>query len=337
MHAFILFVIIQSLHAFPFKRKMHRLLFVKNGGSEKLQERPFYHPKPNYETIERDTTDNDNSASSNMEEVKENLKYGFNYALQKLSIGQKELNVTSFFTDSAHVTHIYFKHLLHGVEIHNHHAAIHVRRKQVLAFSSSFNQPNHLKKRDATIYPASNIITDKDAIEICKNELEIENCIAVSQKYIEIPSGSLIFTHVVKCRSFLNSVQAYVDGVNGQIVHIDDFISSASYKVVDFKNSKPLTFTVAENPFLKNASPKGWHSAKGEFTETQGNNARVYAVSRKENKRYFSQGGQNLEFLHNFEPNDLPTQGSNRDVSITNLFYICNMMHDLSFQYVFFN
>jgi extracellular elastinolytic metalloproteinase len=267
------------------------------------------------------------------------VQYGFNYTLDKLQLASDDLNITSYFTDNANITHIYFKHMIHGIEVSNHHAAIHLKNSlQVIAFSSSFNYAEEasLHKRSMIIHPAATIVTDEKALDIAKSEFNINRCWILPKKYVEVPSGSLVFAHVVECKDDRNYIQAFIDGLTGQIVQVIDFISSATYRVVPFTQVSPLNdLETTKDPAIQNASPFGWHKSTREFTSSQGNNARVYSVVRPENRRHFSEGGGDLKFENEFNPVVAPTEGTNRDLSITNLFYVINMMHDLSYQVVY--
>lgn len=87
------------------------------------------------------------------------------------------------------------------------------------------------------------------------------------------------------------------------------------------------------------ASPFGWHDTNGvsgaEFTITRGNN--VYAHLDEAGNNIFGyspEGGAQLNF--NF-PLDMLNKTANtyRDASVTNLFYISNIMHDIWYQYGF--
>lgn len=91
------------------------------------------------------------------------------------------------------------------------------------------------------------------------------------------------------------------------------------YRAVPLSSVNPVSDSrTMIDPDDKNASPHGWHQASVSFTNTQGNNARVFTVGEG-NKRYFAEGGKNLHFLSGFETNKSPKD--NRDASITNLFY----------------
>ena len=107
--------------------------------------------------------------------------------------------------------------------------------------------------------------------------------------------------------------------IKGQIVHVIDYISSAAYRAVPLNSVDPVSDTTTIiDPNDKNASPYGWHESSASFTNTQGNNARVYVIE-KGNKRYFADGGKSLEFLAGFQKEKSPQE--NRDASIVNLFY----------------
>ena len=115
-----------------------------------------------------------------------------------------------------------------------------------------------------------------------------------------------------------------------------DFVSPASYKVVPFQKTNPTKdISVIKDPAVPKSSPKGWHQSTKSFTVTQGNNAKVYSVVRPGGRRYFADGGESLDFVKNIDFSKAPTEGSNKDAAIINLFYAVNMMHDLSSEYGF--
>ena len=134
----------------------------------------------------------------------------------------------------------------------------------------------------------------------------------------------------------------------GQIVHVVDFISSATYKVVPLSKTDPVQdLAIVKDPHLVKASPYGWHNGTETSTSTQGNNARVYTVIHPGAKKYFTDGGKDLQFTPSPDFSKGPTEGANRDASVTNLFYgeftiafnfihlVVNMMHDLAYAYGF--
>ncbi len=121
------------------------------------------------------------------------------------------------------------------------------------------------------------------------------------------------------------------------------FNDGSSYNVVSLPTPSPNhgPFELLSEPYAPNASPFGWHDVNGiegpEFTITRGNN--VWAREDDEGDGfqtgydYSPDGGSQLNF--NFEANLEEQPVEYMDVSITNLFYINNMMHDIWYQYGF--
>jgi hypothetical protein len=88
------------------------------------------------------------------------------------------------------------------------------------------------------------------------------------------------------------------------------------------------------------ASPFGWHDTDGvlgaEYTITRGNNVYAQLDDDKDNGTfgYSPDGGSDLNFNFTLDL-DGKSPDSYKDVSITNLFYVNNVMHDIWYQYGF--
>ncbi|UPS92866.1 T9SS-dependent M36 family metallopeptidase [Bizionia sp. M204] len=96
--------------------------------------------------------------------------------------------------------------------------------------------------------------------------------------------------------------------------------------------------TLLVEPANLNASPYGWHDTNGlagaEFNVTRGNN--VWAMEDRDGNDgigYSPNGSASLNFDFPLDINQEPEGYQN--VSITNLFYINNVMHDIWYQYGF--
>lgn len=96
--------------------------------------------------------------------------------------------------------------------------------------------------------------------------------------------------------------------------------------------------TLEVNPYDSLASPYGWHDINGaagaEYTITRGNNAHAYEDRNDNNAPGYSPDGTaalNFDFPLNL--NQAPT--AYEDVSITNLFYWNNLVHDIWYHYGF--
>ncbi len=160
------------------------------------------------------------------------------------------------------------------------------------------------------------------------------------------------------------------DAIDGEIININDWIihcefdsndqkynysdldflassksveDGSSYRVFPLPTESPNhgSYVLVSEPANDIASPFGWHDINGvngpEYTITRGNN--VWAREDTEGDGgmsgldYSPDGGDALNF--DFELDfDQPPVGY-QDASITNLFYVNNMMHDIWYQYGF--
>ena len=94
---------------------------------------------------------------------------------------------------------------------------------------------------------------------------------------------------------------------------------------------------IVVNPADPLASPFGWHDTNGapgpEYTYTRGNN--VYAFDDRNDDDLppttpFPNAGASLNFNYPYDINNEPLD--NLDAAITNLFYVNNMMHDITYR-----
>jgi len=98
------------------------------------------------------------------------------------------------------------------------------------------------------------------------------------------------------------------------------------------------TNTIVSSPQNLDASPFGWHDVDGvlgaDFTITRGNNVYAFEDIDADNTVGVSpDGGSDLifDFPYDFSTSPL----NNIDASTTNLFYWCNIIHDVLYQYGF--
>lgn len=127
-------------------------------------------------------------------------------------------------------------------------------------------------------------------------------------------------------------------------------VTNASYNVIPFpaENKNVTGPTVENNPWLKagtgnNAITNGWHyDGTTDYDITRGNNVYAYTDVSATN----TPGGANVTststtaiptLTFNFAPNfsQDPSNSSNQNFALTNLFYWNNMMHDVFYQYGF--
>ena len=166
---------------------------------------------------------------------------------------------------------------------------------------------------------------------------------------VDAVNGQVIDTNdwIVKC-SFGDGNHAGHANHNSKKTEIVDLFKSSSSMMVDGSsynvfpiptespNHGPIQLITEPADLV--ASPFGWHDTNGatgaEFTITRGNN--VYAqedVDGNDATGFSPNGGATLSF--NFPFNDNQAPSGFQDVSITNLFYMNNIMHDVWYQYGF--
>lgn len=89
--------------------------------------------------------------------------------------------------------------------------------------------------------------------------------------------------------------------------------------------------SVLANPSDNTASPYGWHDDNGatgaEYTITRGNNVYAYEDANNDNQPGYSPNNASLIFNYPIDLTQAPLV--NQDASLTNLFYVCNRIHDV--------
>ncbi len=118
--------------------------------------------------------------------------------------------------------------------------------------------------------------------------------------------------------------------------------ATGSYNVFPLPTESPAHGgrEIVVNPADLTASPFGWHDTNGaagaEYTYTRGNNVWAYDDRNDDNvgtAAESAQGGAGLNFNFPFDPNGEPLD--NLNAAVTNLFYMNNMVHDISYRYGF--
>lgn len=118
--------------------------------------------------------------------------------------------------------------------------------------------------------------------------------------------------------------------------------ADATYRVFALPTESPAhgSHVLVTNPHDPQASPWGWHDVDGadgaEYTYTRGNNVWAFEDSANDNEGSpdeSADGGANLVFDFPFNP-DLEPEG-NLEAAVTNLFYMNNMIHDITYRFGF--
>lgn len=117
--------------------------------------------------------------------------------------------------------------------------------------------------------------------------------------------------------------------------------ANSAYRVFALPSESPVhgPHVLVTDPHDTLASPFGWHDTNGapgpEYTITRGNNVHAYLDIDGSNRSRGDEpnGGIDLVFDYPFDPAFEPAQM--RNTAVTNLFYMNNMMHDITYRYGF--
>ncbi|CAE6432350.1 unnamed protein product [Rhizoctonia solani] len=137
-------------------------------------------------------------------------------------------------------------------------------------------------------------------------------------KAAELLTGAIYNSHPIELQYFIK------DTCRGALmIHLQ-------YRVTPF-TSQDLTdtgFTTVTDPFDKVSSPNGWHQYNTTATtSTSGNNAVAYTGSTSITT---SQTNPTNIYNYVYNPDIGATVGTNPDAARVNVFYIINMLHDLT-------
>ncbi|MBX2980594.1 MAG: T9SS-dependent M36 family metallopeptidase [Flavobacteriales bacterium] len=163
---------------------------------------------------------------------------------------------------------------------------------------------------------------------------------------VDANDGSILHStdHIVHCShtpdQFTRPYSAWDELVRAPAPPAPMPMDGAGYRVFPFPTESPShgDHVLVLDPSDATASPFGWHNTTGsptpQYTITRGNN--VYAYEDLANNNfpgYSPSGGPTLLFDFAYTPPQAPVDYL--DASITNLFYTCNVLHDVLYRYGF--
>lgn len=115
---------------------------------------------------------------------------------------------------------------------------------------------------------------------------------------------------------------------------------TAQYRVLPLPVESPLhgPFQLLNDPSEPVPSPYGWHDTNGaagaEFTITRGNNVYAYEDANNDDLPGYSPDGGALQ-IFNYPYNPDSSNAYQQNASLTNLFYMNNKLHDVTFMHGF--
>ncbi|KAH6602141.1 hypothetical protein BASA61_001387 [Batrachochytrium salamandrivorans] len=286
---------------------------------------PFHFPKSVYEN-------NPYSGTVSFSPSKENdVKTATDYISKKLKLGADDFKVFNSFTDPSGVTHVYGAHMTNGFRIANHQASIHVKNGQVTSFSSSFGTAQHFSKSDLAVSAPKATLDFEKASATASAQLGIPvySEFKHALEYVEQPDGKIVYAYKLQLRNdpLTKWVQVWCHADTGKVIQAVDFAHKASYKVIPVpRRDATEGFSMVANPEFKGSSPNGWTAGKA----TGGNNV-VTSDTRGKTTSSTSDG----VFDTKFNGDDEPSTDDNIAASAVNLFYVSNLMHDITYQYGF--
>ena len=282
---------------------------VLNGQED--EDLPFFYPEPEMQTFTP-------QGGSNLVAISDNefLNIATKELSAKLGVPESELKISNFNKDKSGVAHVYVNQVLDGIQVENHHAAIHITASgEILAQSNSFskNTASRLKK---PADPSKMIVSlaDAEAIASAKFGLPRDDQPATTA-YLQTKDGKLALVHKFQLRddAKLKWYSVMVDANTGEVHSATNYYNFASYRVLALPKVNPTEeFEVLIDPQNTKASAKGWSVG----TQTTGNNVDSHIGS------YRVEGGAALKFEPVWNASEEPTSQSNKNAAIVNNFYV---------------
>ncbi|KAK5667536.1 hypothetical protein QVD99_006125 [Batrachochytrium dendrobatidis] len=289
---------------------------------------PFYFPESTYQQIPYDHSFS-LMAPSNTDPV----KTGVAYLCDKLNLAPNEFKVYNNFTDSAGVTHVYGAHLVNGVSVANHQAAVHIQDGQIISYSTSFGTESHFAKSEISVAePKAKLTFEQVADLVSKAKgLPVYSEFKHELEYVQQADGTLVYAYKFQLRdkNVISWIQVWADTNTGKLIQAVDFAHHATYKVIKLPGLTPDDgFSNVKDPEYKPSSPNGWTDG----TTTQGNN--VNALDLRKDPPVPGTGVDGV-FDTKFNSTADVADPDNMQAAAVNLFYVANLMHDISYQYGF--
>ncbi|RKP36809.1 peptidase M36, partial [Dimargaris cristalligena] len=166
--------------------------------------------------------------------------------------------------------------------------------------------------------------------------------VRVGERYLALTVNQLVKVWWVNVRLEPQWLTFYFAQSSGELVAVADWTRAACYDIFPWPLDNPNEGNrqLVCDPWLPATSPKGWqhHYKFADYHTTEGNNVHVqihdtsvnWTVSRRP---VASVNANQVQFAFPLDLSQPPVQYT--DAALTNLFYHCNMMHDLLYVYGF--
>ncbi|KAH6585824.1 hypothetical protein BASA50_000985 [Batrachochytrium salamandrivorans] len=286
---------------------------------------PFYFPKSVYEDIPH------SGAAPSPSSEEDDAKTATDFISTRLNLGENDFKVVNSYTDSFGIGHVYGTHIVNGASVSNHQAAAHVKNGEVAFFSTSFGTEQHLAKRDLAVSAPNATLSFEQASDIASTQLgipvysEVEHAL----EYVAQPGGKVVYTYKFQLRDdpLTRWVQVWCSTTTGKAIQVSDFDNKASYTAIGLPRRDPTDgFIGLFRRSTEKPTRRRWTNGKA----TRGNNAIALGPNGKTTRSI-----GNDTFYTKFNSKEDPGTAANIAAAAVNLFYITNMVHDISARYGF--
>ena len=273
----------------------------------------------------------------------------------------------AYVTQHNGVTHLVFRQFVDGIEVEGGDLQINLTKDgQVLNKHSQFvfNAAGKINSKMEQVAADQAVLSAADHLDIdtflppvamqtsrSANQAvtfrgdEISGVdIPVKLVYQKMPDGSLNLAWDMSIQTKDNWWSLRVDAQTNEVIDQVSWQAHAAYEVLPLPYESPTAmgaaFSVVTDPADTVASPYGWHDTNGvagaEYMDTRGNN--VFAQEDQDDNNFGGfrpDGGSGLEFLYTWDGQLEPTEGTNIEAAIVNLYYWNNIIHDVMYHYGF--
>ncbi|KAJ6502916.1 metalloprotease [Mycena vitilis] len=260
------------------------------------------------------------------------------FVATQLKINATTVNYKSGYSaDGVQYAYLHQQH--NDIPFANAVANVALKGGKVVSFGTSFIKPG-------TIAPSSPTVPVPDAIFEAEAAFKGRyNQIPTLLEYLVNPDHSVSLVHVVQVQNETDWHEIFVDAHSGKFVGSINLVAEAWFRVVPWYEKDPTHGFDFFNEFLvadSVASPNWWDTdVKGWTDVTRGNNGCAF-LDRNESKvadgRIWSPDGSTTitsSFTWIQDPMKSPSAPVNLNASRVNVFYMLNIMHDISYRFGF--
>ncbi|KAH6586026.1 hypothetical protein BASA61_006666 [Batrachochytrium salamandrivorans] len=206
-----------------------------------------------------------------------------------------------------------------------------LRKGRVTCFSSSFGTTQHLAKRDLAVSEPKATLSFEEVSSTVSTKLEIPvySEFEHTLEYVAQSDGKIVYAYKFQLRNDLVTkwIEVWCDTTTGEIIQAVNFANKASYRVIERPRRNPTEgFSMVYRRSVEKPTRRKWTDGDA----TNGNNIITLTPSGRTTRPI-----RDDVFDTEFNSKEDPGTDANLAAAAVNLFYITNMMHDISARYGF--